>query len=320
HWRPTPPAFGPPQAPQWPGAPPFPLPSASQFRPPPPPALTSAEYTAAFNEVKELGALDSPTRTADQTEAALFWQGVVTPNTGTLAQWNGVAQQVAAAQRTSLVDNARLFALLNLAAADTRLACWDAKYTYNFWRPVTAIRAADTDGNPDTDPDPDWTPLMATPSHPSYPAAHACISGSGAAVLASFFGTDELPFSFSWDGLPGVTRSFDSFSAAAHEAGLSRVWAGFHWRFDITGGERVGQSVGEYVVGNFLLPVENASGGLSIGDDGAAGGTGRQPVTWRPSAGAVDDPRSLLRVNAGGLAQVGQGQQSFPVSVVTPEM
>src|SRR5262249_42320735 len=146
--------------------------------PGPPPQLTSSEYTAAFNEVKELGSLDSATRTADQTEAAMFWQGVVTPNTGSLGQWNGVAQVVAAAQRTSLADNTRLFALLNLADADVTIACWDAKYTYTFWGPVTAIRAADTDGNPDTEADPNWTPLLATPSHPSYPAAHGCASGT----------------------------------------------------------------------------------------------------------------------------------------------
>src|SRR5262249_1208692 len=193
----------------WPLVTPFTLRSGSQFRPPPPPALTSPEYTAAFNQVKELGSFDSPTRTADQTEAALFWQGIVLPNA---AQWNQIAHRIPLSQGTPLVATARLFALLNLSWADSSIACWDAKYTYNFWRPVTAIRAADTDGNPDTEPDPDWSPLMATPSHPSYPAAHACISGSGAAVLASFFGTDELPFSFSCDGLPGVTRSFDSFS------------------------------------------------------------------------------------------------------------
>jgi membrane-associated phospholipid phosphatase len=266
-WQPTPPAFGPPLVPQWPSVTPFALERASQFRPPAPPPLTSAEYAAAFNQIKELGALDSPTRTADQTEAALFWQGVVTPNAA--GWWNEIAQRVAVERGNSLVDNARLFALLNLAQADALIASFDGKYTYNFWRPVTAIRAVDQ-GNPNTERDPSWTPLMATPSHPSYPSNHATNSTAAAVVLASFFGTDAIPFSFSWEGLPGVTRSFDSFSAAAHEAGLSRIWAGFHWSFDITAGEPLGSAVGDYVFQNYLQP------------QGGQGGGGSSPSTSPP--------------------------------------
>src|SRR5262249_49078220 len=154
----------------------------------------------------------------------------------------------------TLVENARMFALLNLAQADAFFASYDGKYTYNFWRPVTAIRAADTDGNPDTVPDPSWSPLLATPSHPSYASNHATISTTDATSLAAFFGADAIPFSFSWEGLPGVSRSFDSFSAACHEAGLSRIWAGFHWSFDISAGEAIGKSVGAYVFQHYLLP------------------------------------------------------------------
>src|SRR5439155_11751665 len=137
---------------------------------------------------------------------------------------------------------------------DEAIAFYDAKYTYSLWRPVTAIRAADTDGNPDTEADPSWTPLKATPNHASYPSAHATFSTGSATVLASFFGTDAISFSLSTDGFPGVTRSFDSFSAAAQEAGMSRIWIGYHWSFDITAGNALGQSVGAYVSQNFLLP------------------------------------------------------------------
>src|SRR5262249_39738321 len=154
----------------------------------------------------------------------------------------------------SLVQNARLFALLNLAQADSYFAVWDAKYTYNLWRPVTAIRAADTDGNPGTEPDTAWTSFLGTPAFPSYPSGHSGHSGAAAAVLAAYFGTDSVPFSFSSDGLPGVTRSFASFSAAAQECSDSRVFAGIHWRFDVAVGQAMGGEIGDYVVTHWLLP------------------------------------------------------------------
>jgi membrane-associated phospholipid phosphatase len=250
----TPPAYGPPLSPQWPGVTPFCLQSNTQFPVPPPPALTSAEYTAAFNQVKELGSFDSTTRTADQTEAAMFYAGIAPVGVNFFHQINSMAQTVAIAHGNSLVDNARMFALLELGLADESIANWTAKYGYNFWRPVTAIRAADTDGNPDTVADPNWTPLLATPPIPSYPSQHSSAVGSTAAILASFFGTDAIPFSVSWDGMPGVTRSFDSFSAWANECGQARIWAGFHWSFDVTAGLDLGQSVGQYIAQNFLVP------------------------------------------------------------------
>src|SRR5947209_848379 len=161
-WQPTPPAFLPAAAAQWGFVTPFTLKSASQFRSPPPPALTSPEYTAAFNQVKELGSFDSTTRTPDQTESALFIAGPVTPNA---SLWNQIAHQLAISHGNTLVDNARMFALVNLTQADSAIAGWDAKFIYNFWRPVTAIRAADTDINPDTQADPNWTPLIVTTNH-----------------------------------------------------------------------------------------------------------------------------------------------------------
>jgi len=253
-WQPTPPAFAPAVAPQWGYVTPFAIPSDSAFRPPPPPALNSPEYTAAFNEVESLGAANSTTRTAEQSQIARFWYGAAGTFTAG-GYWDQIAQEVAVARGDSLVQNARLFALLNMAQADASFAVWDAKYTYNFWRPVTAIRAADTDGNPDTAPDPTWTSFLVTPAHPSYISGHSGVSGASAAVLAAFFGTDAISFSFSSDSLPGVTRSFTSFSATAQECSDSRIYAGIHWRFDVQTGQAVGYDVGNYIATHSLLPV-----------------------------------------------------------------
>jgi hypothetical protein len=208
------------------------VPSGSAFRAPPPPALNSPDYTAAFNEVKTIGDINSTTRTADQSQIAQFWYGQTGTYTAT-GYWNQIAQEVAVQQGNSLVQNARLFALLNLTEADAAIAVWDTKYTYNFWRPITAIRNADTDGNPDTIADPNWTPFLVTPNHPSYCSGHSGVSSGAATVLAAFFGTDNISFSLSSDSLPGVTRSYTSFSQAAQEASDSRVYAGIHWRFDV---------------------------------------------------------------------------------------
>jgi hypothetical protein len=253
-WQPTPPAYAPPLTPQWPMVTPFCMQSGSQFRTAPPQALTSPEYTAAFNQIKDVGSFGSTTRSADQTEATLFWQDITTPNSTPVGMWNDIAQEVAEAQNNTLVQNARCFALLDLVGADDQIACWDSKFTYNFWRPVTAIRAADTTGNPDTPADPNWTPLFGTPAHPSYPSAHATYSTSCGTLLAALFGTDAIPFSLSFDGLPGVTRSFASFSAAANEAGQSRIWGGIHWAFDVSSGNTQGAAVATYIFQNFLLP------------------------------------------------------------------
>jgi hypothetical protein len=253
-WQPTPPAFTAPLLPHWGGVTPFALTSGDQFRAAGPPALTSREYTAAFNEVKELGAANSTIRSAEGTEIALFWAD---PSPG---HWNQIAAGVSEAQGLTLSQNARLFALLNLAGADAYIATWDTKYTYNFWRPVTAIRAADTDGNPDTLIDPDWTPLIPTPAHPSYSSGHSAYGAAAATALAGFFGTDGIAFTSTTPDLPGVTRSYASFSAAANENARSRLLGGIHWTFDNLDGLSAGRAVGEYVVANFLLP---AGGGSS---------------------------------------------------------
>ena len=250
-WRPTPPANLPALAPQWPYVTPFAMTSGSQFRPAAPPALDSAEYAAAFNEVKTLGSADSTTRTEEQTQIARFWNDGL----GTAfapGYWNRIAQDVATGQGLSLVSEAHLFALLNIATADALISCWDAKYAYSFWRPVTAIRAADTDGNPDTEPDTSWSPLLVTPNFPSYTSAHSTVSGAAAEVLTALFG-DQYQFTVSAVSVP-YTRSFDSFEAAAAEAGRSRIYGGIHYTFDNLNGLAVGGEVADYVMGNFLKP------------------------------------------------------------------
>jgi hypothetical protein len=150
-----------------------------------------------------------------------------------------------------LIESARLFALLNLAMADSFIAVWDAKFTYNYWRPVTAIRAADTDGNPATDADPAWTPLRATPPHPEYPAAHTIAAGAGAEVLASVFG-DDFFFAIESPTLPGQPRTFARFSDFPIESGNARVWAGFHWRHSCQVGAQLGADIGRQAVANYL--------------------------------------------------------------------
>jgi hypothetical protein len=232
---------------QWPQLTPFALQRANEFRPGPPPALTSATYTQVFNEIKDLGFIGSNTRTAEQTQIGKFWNGNIQDF------WNEIAQTAALAHHLNLEHSARLFALLNISLADTTIAFFEAKYTYNFWRPVTAVRLADTDGNPQTDPDPTWLPLSTkTAPDPSYPGAHSAISKAGATVLGFYFG-NQFTFDVTSESLAGVTRHFTSFSAAAEEAGLSRIYAGQHFRTDHTAGETLGRQVAESIDNGILL-------------------------------------------------------------------
>jgi hypothetical protein len=234
----TPPAFAQPAFTQWPTVRPFGLASASQFRPVPPPALTSKAYTSALQEIQSLGAINSTTRTPDQTQIAQFW------NPPIWIAWNNIAETAALAHHDTLMQNARLFALLNLTFADSTIAFYDAKYAYHFWRPVTAVRAS---------ADPNWTPLAPTAQDPSYPGAHAVISAAAADVLGSFFGSDKFGFSAQSTALPGVQRSFPSFSAAANEASLSRIYAGQHFRTDEVAGQQLGSHVADYDLRKLVL-------------------------------------------------------------------
>ena len=246
----TPPNFPPqPQFTHWSHVVPFALESANQFRPGPPPALASDAYSDAFNQIKSLGIANSTTATADEALTGRFWNGAIQN------YWNEIAQTLSTAHSLTTAQNARLFALLNLSFADDVIAFYDAKYTYNFWRPVTAIRAADTAINPETVADPNWLPEVGkTAPDPSYPGAHAVISAAAAEVLISFFDRDRAEFNVTSEVLPGVERSFTSISAAAEEATLSRIFGGQHFRFDLTTGQRLGREVADFVVDNFLTP------------------------------------------------------------------
>ncbi len=257
-WLATPPAFAPPLLPNWPRVTPWAMASTTEFRPAAPPAPNDAEYAAAFREVKRLGRVNSPSRTADQTQIALFWAdggGTETPP----GHWITIAGGISRDRGLSLAENARLFALLSITVADAAIVSWDVKYAYNNWRPVTGIQHADQDGNPDTDADASWLPLIATPPFPSYSSGHSTFSGSSSRLLAHFFGTDDIAFSTVSDGLPGVTRSFTSFSQAAEEAGQSRIYGGIHWQFDNTAGLESGRSLADHVFFNFLTPAATAS-------------------------------------------------------------
>jgi hypothetical protein len=244
----TPPNF--PQQPQfthWSHVTPFALKRADQFRPGPPPDLTSERYATVFNQVKSLGIANSTAATADQALTGRFWNGAIQN------YWNEITQTVAMERNLTTAQSARLFALLNLTFADGVIAFYDAKYVYNFWRPVTAIRAADTDNNPETLADPNWLPQSTnTAPDPSYPGAHAVISAAGASVLISFFDSDHFDLTVTSEVLEGVTRSFTRLSAAEEEATLSRIFAGQHFRSDLTAGQRLGRNVADFVVDNFL--------------------------------------------------------------------
>ena len=240
-YRSTPANFPSPVFTDWGNVTPFVLRSGAQFRPAPPPALTSAAYARALNEVKSLGQDSSTSRTADQTLIGRFWAPPIW-NT-----WNAIAEEAALAHHTNLVRTAAMFAALNLSFADSAIAMYDAKYHYQLWRPITAVRLAATDGNPATTGDPTWTPLAVTAADPSYPGAHSTISAAGAAVLAAFFGNrDEIQVSS--PALPGAVRTFRSYSDVATEAGLSRIYAGQHTRIDHVAGIHLGSNVARFVL------------------------------------------------------------------------
>jgi hypothetical protein len=249
-WIPTPPAFLPYLLPQWGFVVPFAMNSPSQFRPPGPPALDSQQYAADYEEVKQLGAAVGSTRTDEQTEIALFWAdgaGTETPP----GHWNSIAQIIGAARGTTLEENSRLFALLNLALADAAICSWDAKYTYHFWRPVTAIAFAEPQLN--------WMSFIVTPPFPDYTSGHSTFSAAAATVLPLFFGTEDLPFTIGSDFLPGVYRSFSTCQDAAEEAALSRIYGGIHFRSASEDGLQAGSSIGEWTATHYLLPKGNRS-------------------------------------------------------------
>ncbi|MEP7310394.1 MAG: vanadium-dependent haloperoxidase [Acidobacteriota bacterium] len=270
-WRPTPNAPYPGTSANGAGYPqvvfmtPWVIVAPSQFRPGPPPPLMSALYARDYNETKSMGSLSSSTRTSNQTTGAFFW------NASTASYlWNQLALSLIEARdkedgdrddrgpnheadhhrhRSSLLHNARILGTLDVAMADAAIGCWDAKYAYNYWRPITAIRETADDGNAATAPDPAWTPLFATPPFPEYPSGHSCVSGAAAAILAHEFG-EKTPFRMESDVLLGVTRSFRSFSAALDDVKDARVFAGIHFRTATEVGQALGAMIGRAVLEN----------------------------------------------------------------------
>jgi hypothetical protein len=237
-------------APFWKDMQPFSLQSPDQFRPTPPPPLNSPTYERDFNEVKEVGALNSATRTADQSAYAKWWYELADIG------WNRVARVQAAANGLGLYMTSRMFALLNMAIADAYTAGWDAKYFYNFWRPYTAIRAAATDGNEVTLADPNWEPAEITPPVPDYPSTHSALGNAASTVLIHFFG-NHSPFSMtSTTAFPaGAVRSFKSLKEAADENADSRVMAGIHFRSACNEGQKLGDKVGKWTLEHWLEPL-----------------------------------------------------------------
>jgi membrane-associated phospholipid phosphatase len=249
-WVPTPPAFLPYALPQWGFVTPFAMTSSSQFRPPGPPSLDSQRYAADYDEVRELGAAVGSTRTEEQTEIALFWADGVGTETPP-GHWNSIAQTIATARGNTLEEDARLFALLNIAMADAAICSWDAKYTFHFWRPVTAIAFAEPELN--------WMSFIVTPPFPDYVSGHSTFSGAAASVLALFYGTDDLPFTTGSDFLPGVYRSFPTCLDAAEEAAVSRLYGGIHFRSANEDGLQAGITIGEWTGSHYLQPKGNRS-------------------------------------------------------------
>jgi hypothetical protein len=246
-WVPT----QPPLFPQYARAKPWGLKSVDQFRPGPPPQLTSAVYARDYNETKELGGSKSTKRTEQQTDAVKFWTQA---NFG--PSWHEAARQLSPRKELSLADNARLFALLSMGIADSFITDWDAKFYYNFWRPVTAIRNGDIDGNDATERDASWTPLNVTPMHPEYPSQASIQGGTAAEVLENVFGTGPvLVFTATDSADPRLQRQFTSIGQMAEEQRMVRIWGGIHFRNTTEVSDQMGRKIAAYLISNDMTPV-----------------------------------------------------------------
>jgi hypothetical protein len=243
-----------PAAATWPQRKTWVIQSASQFRPAAPPALTGATWTRDFNEVKALGGKASTRRTPEQTEIARFWDYSLPPI------YHGVVRSVALQPGRDVLRNARLYATVAQAMDDALIAVFDAKYAYNFWRPSTAIRNAEIDGNDATEPDATWASMIDTPMHPEYPCAHCILSGSVAGVVKAALGAVDIPeIAITSPTVPGVTHRWTNMTAFTEEVANARIWAGFHYRFSTRVGTDMGLRIGEYVVKSVMQPVEPSS-------------------------------------------------------------
>jgi hypothetical protein len=244
-WIPTPPAFAAPQTPFLQFVRPFGYDDPARFRPVAPPALERRTYLADYLEIKDYGAFNSPSRTADQSATALFWSGSAS------ALWRANVRSLAASM--DILTGARFEALGSAAVMNALIATWDSKFHYMFWRPVTAIRAGDTDGNPYTEADPDWTPFIVTPTHPEYIAAHSTVGASTTGFYAVWYGTDHFPLDFKGTG--GAVRHYESVGEIHAEESNARVWGGMHWRHSTEVGTRIGTRVGHYTATHLLKPL-----------------------------------------------------------------
>lgn len=258
-WRPTPSLLlGSPPPPNAPGltpwvaeVTPFAMKSDSQFRVGPPPDLTSDRYADDYNETKTLGSLTSSVRTPEQTEIGYFWA-----DSGPVL-WQNALRYISRTYLNDVGESARMFALADTALADAQIACWDSKYFYNFWRPITAIRMGDQDGNPQTVVDPDWQPLINTPNFPEYPSGHADVSGAVTHALQRFFGTDSMTFQMTTTNANAIqkTRTFTRFSEAEDDVINARVYVGIHWRNSDTTARAQGIRVANWVYSHYFRPI-----------------------------------------------------------------
>ena len=248
-WQPTPPAYAAALLMGWGAVEPFSLAKARQFRAPPPPAISSRKFARDYAEVKDVGHVDSSSRSSHRTNLARFYAAV-----SPVPLYNSAARQVSAAQEHSLSENARTFALLNIALCDALISSMEAKYHYASWRPVTAIRAGDTDNNEGTAPDPTWLPLITTPPFPSYPSNHATASGAARAVLERIYGEEDFSVTLSTAALAGVQLHYTSWEQIADDVDDARIYGGIHFRFEQEAGARQGRRVGHSILRHEMRP------------------------------------------------------------------
>jgi hypothetical protein len=238
----------------WPDMKPFVMAKPSQFRPVPPVSLDSKEWAADYNELKDYGGQSSTKRSAQQTEIARFWL------VGPPVAYQPFVRQLVSTKQMDIVDSARFMTLVSVGLTDAIIAVLDAKYHYNFWRPITAIRNGDADDNPATDREATWQPIAPTPMHPEYPCAHCIQSGSVAGVVKAVLGSDEIPeIAMTSPTAPGVTRRWTNMTALTDEIASARIWAGFHYRFSTRVGTNMGRQVGDYVVKSVMQPAAMGS-------------------------------------------------------------
>jgi hypothetical protein len=238
----------------WPDMKPFVMAKPSQFRPVPPVSLDSKEWADDYNELKDYGGQSSMKRSAQQTEIARFWL------VGPPVAYHPFVRQLVSKKQLDIVDSARFMTLVSVGLTDAIIAVLDAKYHYNFWRPITAIRNGDTDNNSATDREATWQPIAPTPMHPEYPCAHCIQSGSVAGVVKAVLGSDEIPeIAMTSPTAPGVTRRWTNMTVLTDEIASARIWAGFHYRFSTRVGTNMGRQIGEYVVKSVMQPVATGS-------------------------------------------------------------